>query len=916
MAFSGSAIICSTARLVRGKHLQQQLQAQARGLQQWRAIEAYTLHQWLDATLDRAILQALIPSNAIVPIRLSEVAEAHLWQQAITECLAKHEAAALFDIRAIANSAMEAHQLMYEWEVSEASIVEYFLTQETRQFLRWQHTFLALCDQQQSIDAVRLKAEQIALIATPGLVLPQTIELAGFDRMTPLERRLFEMLEARGVQIITSAPHHEATDITQYALADRQAECRAAVAWAKRKLAENPDAQLAIISPALGHIRRELADLLDDTFHSETIEPTLYESPRCYDFSLGLALKEYALVQSALRLLRFAITKIQPRFNEVTPILLDPYWGNLTELGNRALLDAQLRQHSNASNSLQHILVHANYLKAKDIRLDRLIEHFQIVSQFQAATHKKQMPSLWVNAFLELLDSLDWAKTRPLSSYEYQAQQSLQKRLIELSALDNLLGPISATDALQKLSELCAQAMFQPEAIGDTHIQLLGLLETPALKLDAIWVLNMNDQHWPPAVKLNPLLPAELQRQRGLPNACAQVQSSFAAMVHARLLKSAPEVVFSYALKEDERELRPSPLLSPEQLPVEVYDLVPSLAETLARPARMEMLDDNIAPVIEAHEKVRGGVKLFATQAICPAWAFYQYRLGARKLETPVDGLDNMSRGSLLHKVLQYFWTSCRDSLTLKAMTPVECQQAIDVSIERAIRALHEEISFQLPEQVLKIERQRLSVLMQYWLSLEAERSDFVVQACEKQYVVELEGFNLNLTIDRIDRLVDESAASGLVVIDYKTGSQVSHRSWADDRISEPQLPIYAALALQGEEVVAVCLAKIRSDESKFVGIADEEVLPGITLLSKARAGSAFERFEDWASLKEHWHKSLTVIAQEIRSGVASVTFNKESDLDYCDVKPLLRLPERLLQYESQHVASNNVSAESGLNAS
>jgi exodeoxyribonuclease-5 len=314
------------------------------------------------------------------------------------------------------------------------------------------------------------------------------------------------------------------------------------------------------------------------------------------------------------------------------------------------------------------------------------------------------------------------------------------------------------------------------------------------------------------------------------------------------------------------------------------------------------MLDDSMAPAISSDEKVRGGVKLFATQAICPAWAFYQYRLGARNLGTPVDGLDNMSRGSLLHKVLQYFWSACSDSMTLKAMSPPQCLTAIDRAIEHAIQSLHEEINFQLPTQVLKIERQRLRVLMQYWLSLEAERSDFVVEACEKQYLVELDGFKLNLTIDRIDRLANDQDGSGLVVIDYKTGSQVSHRSWADDRIAEPQLPIYAALALQGEEVVAVCLAKIRSDESKFIGIADAEIVPGINVISQLRADSAFKRFNDWTSLKQHWHTSLTKIAQELRSGVASVTFAKESDLEYCDVKPLLRLPERLLQYESQHI--------------
>jgi exodeoxyribonuclease-5 len=591
------------------------------------------------------------------------------------------------------------------------------------------------------------------------------------------------------------------------------------------------------------------------------------------------------------------------RFDEVTPLLQDAYWGHADELDNRALLDAHLRQYSNASYSLQHVVEQASYLQSRNIGLEHLSVHLEIIGHFQLSAHKRQLPSSWVSAFAELLDSIGWVKTRPLSSYEYQTQQSFQKRLIELSSLDSLLGSVTASEALQKLAELCSAGMFQPEAVGDTHIQLLGLLETPALQLDAIWMLNMNDQHWPPPVRMNPLLPAELQRQRGLPNSCAQVQSAFAALVHTRLLNSAPELVFSYALKEDERELRPSPLLNPQDVHVNALPaLVPTLAETLAWPATLDMLDDSIAPAISPDEKVRGGVNLFATQAICPAWAFYQYRLGARKLETPVDGLDNMSRGSLLHKVLQYFWSFCSDSMTLKAMSPPQCLAAIDRAIEHAIQSLHEEISFRLPTQVLKIERQRLSVLMQYWLSLEAERSDFVVEACEKQYLVELDGIKLNLTIDRIDRLANDQDGNGLVVIDYKTGSQVSHRSWADDRITEPQLPIYAALALQGEEVVAVCLAKIRSDESKFIGIADAEFVPGINVLSQLRADSAFKRFNDWNSLKQHWHTSLTKIAQELRSGVASVTFAKESDLEYCDVKPLLRLPERLLQYESQHI--------------
>ncbi|HSF70722.1 MAG TPA: hypothetical protein VLA25_00360, partial [Methylotenera sp.] len=469
--------------------------------------------------------------------------------------------------------------------------------------------------------------------------------------------QLFEYLKVRGVQVteLASNPTNSAR-VEQYALNDSNAECRAAVAWAKQKLAENPQVQLAIISPVLGNIRRELADLLDDTFHPETLHASQYEAPRCYDFSLGLMLTEYPLVHSALRLLRFASTKANISFEEVTPILQDVYWSSEAEFDARAQLDAYLRQRLNANYSLETLINQANKLLTENVPLTALIAHLNVIVQFQTQSHKRQLPSMWAAVFVGLLDALNWAKSRALSSYEYQMQQSFQKRLAELGALDSILGNIAVHEALQKLMELCSSAMFQPEATGDTHIQLLGLLETPALQLDAIWALNMNDQHWPPPVKLNPLLPAELQRNRSVPNASASVQTEFATLVQRRLMLSAPEIVFSYALKEDERELRPSPLLMQGESVANAavtLESIQTLAEKLAQPATMEALDDNMAPAVSDEEKVRGGVKLFATQAICPAWAFYQYRLGANKLETPIDGLDNMSRGSLLHKVLQ-----------------------------------------------------------------------------------------------------------------------------------------------------------------------------------------------------------------------------------------------------------------------
>ncbi len=897
--------ICATQRLARGLSLQQQQHQLASGAERWQTAAIYTLQSWLDKVIDEATLLAIIPSNALPALSLNPVAEAYLWEQAIEACLEKHTAKDLFDIRAMAKSAIEANNLMLNWQLSEDDINSAYITQETRQFLRWRHTFLALCAKQNAVEPARLTVLQIGLIAQyqPQLVaqlaMPASIQLAGFDRITPLENSLFATLKYAGLQIEMRANSQQQASITHYAAENANTECRAAVAWAQQKLQANPQALLAIISPALGNVRRALADLLDDTFHPETIQAAHAENPRCYDFSLGLALTEYPIVHSALQLLRWAVSRANMRFDAMTPILQDVYWGSADELEARAQLDAHLRRNLNATYSLDTLLIQANLLQNRGIVLEKLLTHLETIALFQAQNKQNQSPSAWTVALQNLLGSLNWANARLISSHEYQAQQKFYASLNELASLDVFFGGISATEAVRKLVEICNNSMFQPEAKGNNRIQILGLLETPAEQLDAVWAMNMNDQHWPPPVNLNPLLSAEIQRQRGTPNASAAVQSQFASLVQQRLMHCAPEVVFSYALKEDERELRPSPLLG-QQVAILTTELAQTLAEKLAQPANMQLLDDFSAPPISQVEKVRGGVKLFATQAVCPAWAFYQYRLGAGKLETPVDGLDTMLRGSLLHLVLQYFWQDCKNLSTLKSLDNAPRDAKIQSAIEKGLKTLSQELSYQMPPQVLKIEQKRLLALMQMWLTIELERADFTVQDCEKKYDFSVEGLNIKLTIDRIDKLADDS----LVVIDYKTSNVVSNKSWADARIAEPQLPIYAVLALMHEQVSAVAFAKVRSDDTKFIGLsAEENLLPAVKPLHKLSQSSPFyTRFDDWQTLLEHWHTSLTNIALEIKSGEASVIFANEADLDYCDVRPLLRTPERALQFERTQI--------------
>jgi exodeoxyribonuclease-5 len=200
----------------------------------------------------------------------------------------------------------------------------------------------------------------------------------------------------------------------------------------------------------------------------------------------------------------------------------------------------------------------------------------------------------------------------------------------------------------------------------------------------------------------------------------------------------------------------------------------------------------------------------------------------------------------------------------------------------------------------IALERERLVKLVLAWLTMEVTRAQpFRVTACEQVHVLNIEGVEIRLVIDRIDTLAD----GRLVLMDYKTGQKPDFRNWAETRMSEPQLPVYAALSLAVEDVAAVCFGLVRTEEHGFAGIAAEtDLLPGIAALDdkKGRAVFSLELFPHWQSLIAHWKTSTESIVRELKAGEAAVRFSDEKQLAYCEVLPLLRLPERQLQLERQ----------------
>ncbi|MCE1180818.1 MAG: PD-(D/E)XK nuclease family protein [Rhodocyclales bacterium] len=879
---SDTLYLCATTRLA--QTLRGELPAES---QVWRTRQALSLSQWLASLADEATLTG----EAELPTALDPYAEKLLWEKIIAASLT--EAAPLFDLPGMAKAAAEAHALCRVWHLEPASAA---LADEAKLFIGWQADFVDRCRQLGQLDLAGVQRQILALIEDGRFALPPRVVFAGFDRLTPFEQRLAAALNARGVAVeigLENSVDRKSAEV--HACADLAAECAAAAAWAAEQLAANPAARVGIVAPNLAGVRDRLEFLLDDLLHPELIRPDGSELPRRFNFSLGRPLADLPLIRLALDLLALGNGRAKLEQARLSALLLAGGWAAAqAEADGRALLAAAMRRDLPYFTSPAALWRLSERLAESAAPLcpqsmAALAAGCEVFGEFSG----KQLPGAWAQLCKRALRAYAWPGDRPLSSPEFQARRSFLEVLDGFGRFDALLGKISAHDAVRRLRELCRERLFQPETKGRPAIQALGTLESAGLQFDALWVMGMNDDQWPPAPRPNPLLPAELLRAVGASHASAEVELDFARRVHARLLAAAPEVHFSWSRADGNRVLRPSPLLNglPFAVNAPPEAKMPPAAQFTAKAC--EELPDAQAPLVGAGEKVSGGSWLLRAQAICPAWAYYQYRLGAEAMETPVEGLDPAARGTLVHAALEALWTALRDSQTLRAMDEAARLAAIGEAVTTALAEFENERRIKLPERFRQLEGERLTRLLLLWLSVEDQRGgDFSVIACEAPAEIEIEGIKVRMIVDRIDRLADGRQ----VIIDYKTGAAIDIKNWASQRLTEPQLPIYAALIVgDDDDAAAVVFAKVLLDKPGFAGIADEkDLLPGVQGIGDDKQKVfAPDEFPDWIAVITHWRERLHAIAREVKDGVAGVSFADEKALQYCEVLPLLRLPER-----------------------
>lgn len=887
----GATVVAASPRTARTLHLRFAESQRAAGHSVWTSPSIVDWDSWL-----RDLFRDYAFSVPNAPLLLAPLQEQALWARVLGE-----DAARVLAPEAMAALAAEAWSLLCDFQAHLARRHVWDQTDAER-FRHWAAAFEGECSRNRWLSPDQLR---LFLATDIGrLTLPREIFLVGFDRIPPAHRDFLGALQDRDVVVEEFRPEPNflpnQASRSWVAAPDQRSEIDACAAWARDFLLDQPEARIGVLVPGLSALRNPI----DRAFRrilmpaSEDLRQPSGVMP--WEFSLGEPLADVPAIRAALLLLRWVAAPL--REEEISWLVLS---GFVADTATQALAlarhDALQRRSDPGLLTPERSL--ASYRASLTSKpglsgLWRGLGALQGTGEANQVLLTARQPSALAELAQHLLDAAGWPGERSPDSVQYQALQRWQRLLDEVALLDFDGTRLAYSDFVTLLERTAREAIFAPES-HDASIQVMGPFESSGQQFDAVWFLSGNETTWPQRGRFHPMLPPSVQREFAMPHSTPSDDWNLAAAVTRRLLASAPSVVFSYAQRDKEAELRPSPLIAglfSGQQHGDPAALPPSGPESLPTEP---IPDPDLLPW--PVEQTAGGASVLKAQAACPFQAFARRRLGAEPLDAAEKGLSPADKGKLLHEVLESLFggkSSTSDLPVLRTRDEIVTATAterlptiLDAHIE-AVFQLHFATAADDPWQqaYLAAEQRRLQARLAEWLACEARRQPFTVEACEQRLDdVHIGDLRLNLRADRIDLLPDGTR----LLLDYKTG-RISPAAWKGDRPDEPQLPLYAAYG-NVENLSGVLFAKIRAGSTnKKANTGFEGRVRDAQAQLDSSIGNKNVIVTDPYSyaMRDGWARALENLALEFLGGVATVTPREPQVCNYCALPSLCRKAE------------------------
>ncbi len=866
----GATIVAANSRAARALQLQFAASQRAAGHTVWPAPAIFDWESFL-----RDLYRDYTFAHPSAPMLLAPLQEQTLWTR-----IQRDDNLIVLSLDATAALASDAWHLLSSFNAHASRRTSWSPASDptdAERFRHWAASFERICAQENWLSPAQLAP---LLAHAEDLTLPPELCLVGFDRINPAQRDFLESLKARNVAIQEIALPPQDSQRTWIAAPDLRAEISACAAWARDLLVENPAGRIGVIVPNIDSLRGPIDRIFRSVLMPASEDIRQPSTPMPWEFSLGQPLADVPAIRAALLLLRWIANPLPEE--EISWLLLSGFLFGTDSIPlaiarfdagqRRAPLLTPERTLSAYANSLPPDSAF-QAVRAALTALQQAITANRVLDQ-------SRPPSVWTDLVNHLLDRAARPGQRPADSVAFQAMQRWQRLLDDLALLDFDGTHYSWSDFLDHLDAHARETIFAPES-HDAPIQIMGPFESSGQQFDALWFLRTDDATWPQRGRFHPLLPAAVQRQYALPHSTPEDDWNLARIVTNRLLASAPAIVFSYAQRDKDADLRPAPLIA------SLFQRAPELAATVIAapaPVTLDPIPDDATPLPWPHEQNAGGADVLKRQSACPFQAFATKRLAAEPLDSVEWGLDPAEKGKILHAILQSLFTG--PIRTHADLVTIIATHQLEPTLDRAIDAVLSEYASTDPwlQSYLAAEKRRLMIRLTDWLALEATRHPFAVEACEQTLPnVHIGDLRLRLRADRIDRLADGSH----LILDYKTGV-ASPSSWRDERPDEPQLPLYAAYG-NVPNLSGVVFAKISAGKTGFDGrIRNAQA----QLCSHIGAQTSMVKVPYTDAMRDEWAGVLRNLAEEFLAGESRVDPREPKVCDQCGLHSLCRIAE------------------------
>ena len=777
----------------------------------------------------------------------------------------------------LARMAMEAHELI-------ASYAPQYLRTAARTgwgadaaaFSRWATAFEDKCRAESLLSPARLPLELLSLLEKPDGERRPRLLLAGFDRLLPVQRAVFdawgEWREAVAGDAAGPVQFHEARD--------NQEELAACALWCGRRLAEDPRERGSCSILVITQDARQARGQIERAFLRYAAGGLAGQ----FEFSLGIPLGQVGLPRAAQMLLRWLTGPLSE--NELDWLISTGYaTANAPE---KSALEGQMRA------------VRRRGLERPDWTLASFIQPFARESQgglpaewvermtlaqrrLQEFGAQPRSPVAWAELIPQLLESLHFADADGLSSAEFQAARRWQQAVETAGSLGFDGRRMEWREFLSALGRTLEETLFAAES-QDAPILISGPTESAGLTADAVWFLGATEDAWPAGGSAHPLLPPEVQRDARMPHAEPQLDWELAEAVTRRLMASAREVHFSYARQVDGTEARSSRLVAQVAGPAEPLD-----AESVTSAEPVTITVEDLSRVSHAPGLVSGGAAVLTAQSQCPFKAFATARLGAGGWDPAQASLTPRQRGSLLHYVMHRVWGGPPDGIrTHRDLLDIGDHNSFVSKLVQLVfrEKLQASLRERMPAAYLALEQQRLTRLVVAWLEYEAGRVPFEVIETEADRVIPVGELEFNLRLDRLDQLNDGT----MLVVDYKTG-KVTPKSWEPPRPEDVQLPLYGCYGLKdGEALGGLVFAQMRPGDLAFsgrVGAPEESLFAGL------KNGTSLMRNALQGEHVDAWQEEIRRLAEDFLTGKAEVDpRDYPKTCEHCGLQALCRIQE------------------------